>query len=76
MKQLRIKFYILLGILIMISLLFMPKLGVAKFTCDVKAIAGNELTLENCQEKGLKRLRPGDKVGIVKKRKKKSVEGC
>jgi len=48
----------------------------AKFTCEVKSIQGKQLILDNCQEKGLKRLKPGDKVGITKKRKSKKVEGC
>ena len=42
----------------------------AEFICNVKSIEGKQLVLENCQEKGLKRLKPGDKVGIIKKRKK------
>ena len=47
----------------------------AKFTCDVEKIEGKTLVLKNCQEKGLKRLKPGDTVKIIKKRKPK-VEGC
>ncbi len=50
----------------------------AKFLCEVESIEGTTLVLKNCQEKGLKRLSPGDKVDIIKKRKKKAaaVEGC
>ena len=51
------------------------KVANAKFTCDVEKIEGTSLILKNCQEKGLKRLRPGDTVKITKKRKPK-VEGC
>ena len=47
----------------------------AKFTCDVEKIEGTSLILKNCQKKGLKRLKPGDTVKIIKKRKPK-VEGC
>ena len=55
----------------------LPRVGFAKFTCDVEKIEGNTMVLKNCQEKGLKRLHPGDKVGIIKKRvKKTAVEGC
>ena len=50
----------------------------AKFSCKVKSIEGDQLILKKCQEKGLKKLKPGDTVNITKKRKKAKakVEGC
>lgn len=60
-----------------ILVLAVPGVSSAKFTCDVDKIEGNTMVLKNCQERGLKRLHPGDKVGIIKKRvKKTAVEGC
>ena len=55
-----------------------PGVASAKFLCEVDSIEGTTLVLKNCQEKGLKRLSPGDAVSIIKKRKKKAaaVEGC
>ncbi len=72
----RFKNFILFFSLVVAFVLFGFGRTYAKFTCDVKSIEGNQMVLENCQEKGLKRLKPGDKVSIIKKRKSKKLEGC
>jgi len=68
----------IISIFVVLSFLFMTvciSTSDAKFLCEVEKIDGTTLILKNCQEKGLKRLKPGDSVSIVKKRKPK-LEGC
>jgi len=45
----------------------------AKFTCEVISVDGARLVLENCKD-GIRRIKPGDTVSIIKKRKKAAEE--
>ena len=60
--------------LAMAFLLTTTGVSIAKFSCTVESIEGDKLVLNDCQEKGLKRLKTGSEVDISKKRKK--LEGC
>ena len=56
------------------AILLSPSGASAKFTCQVDSIQGTTMVLKECQEKGLKRLHPGDTVSIVKKRVQKKKQ--
>ena len=49
-------------------------LAAAKFGCTVESIEGNKLILKDCEASKAAKLKVGDGVGIIKKRKK--LEGC